>query len=110
MIITGFSSLQACTDRSTVWCFQKVTGEVVYQIHAHSETISGTSEGGRLLRERHYLVSTPPTDLSLSCYVPGLLVTAGTDDTVKFWDVHVSETLLPPSVTELRMLQSSEVK
>lgn len=59
MVITGFSSLQACTDKSTVWCFQKVTGEVVYQIHAHSETISGTSEGGRLLRERHYLVSTP---------------------------------------------------
>ena len=60
MIITGFSSLQACTDKSTVWCFQKVTGEVVYQIHAHSETISGTSEGGRLLRERHYLVSSDP--------------------------------------------------
>ena len=61
MIITGFSSLQACTDKSTVWCFQKVTGEVVYQIHAHSETISGTSEGGReILRERHYLVSSDP--------------------------------------------------
>ena len=43
MVITVFSSLQACTDKSTVWCFQKVTGEVVYQIHAHSETISGTS-------------------------------------------------------------------
>ena len=34
-------------------------------------------------------------DLSLSCHVPGLLVTAGTDDTVKFWDVQVSKAFLP---------------
>lgn len=42
-------------------------------------------------------LTPPPPDLSLSCYVPGLLVTAGTDDTVKFWDIHVSEALLPTS-------------
>lgn len=28
-------------------------------------------------------------DLSLSCFMPGLLVTAGTDDTIKFWDIQV---------------------
>ena len=29
------------------------------------------------------------TDMSLSCHMPGLLVTAGSDDTIKFWDIHV---------------------
>ena len=28
-------------------------------------------------------------DISLSCNVPGLLATAGADDTVKFWDIQV---------------------
>ena len=30
-------------------------------------------------------------DIALSCYVPGLLVTASTDDTIKFWDIQVEE-------------------
>ena len=30
------------------------------------------------------------SDMSLSCYMPGLLVTASADDTIKFWDIHVS--------------------
>ncbi len=29
------------------------------------------------------------SDLSLSCYMPGLLVTAGADDSIKFWDIQV---------------------
>ena len=28
-----------------MWCLHKVTGAIVFQIHAHSGTISGTSEG-----------------------------------------------------------------
>lgn len=35
-----------------------------------------------------HLLSISP-DLSLSCYVPGLLVTSSTDDTIKFWDIQV---------------------
>lgn len=32
---------------------------------------------------------TSPAGLTLSCYMPGLLVTASVDDTIKFWDIHV---------------------
>lgn len=47
-------------------------------------------------------------------YEPELLVTADTDDTVKFWDVHVSEALLPTKranvTAENVTRQSSRVK
>ena len=34
-----------------------------------------------------------PIDMTLSCYMPGLLVTASVDDTIKFWDIQVSKLL-----------------
>lgn len=59
--------LLASSDDKTVWCFNKEDGSTVFQIHAHDSAI---------------------TDLTLSCYMPGLLVTASVDDTIKFWDIH----------------------
>ena len=32
-------------------------------------------------------------DISLSCQVPGLLVTCSSDDSIKFWDIQVCNVL-----------------
>lgn len=58
--------LLASTDGHTVHCLGRNMDTALFQIHAHTDAI---------------------TDLSLSCYMPGLLVTASTDDTIKFWDI-----------------------
>jgi periodic tryptophan protein 1 len=58
--------LLASTDGHTVHCLDRHADSAVFQIHAHTDAIC---------------------DLSLSCYMPGLLVTASTDDTIKFWDI-----------------------
>ncbi|CAI8008118.1 Periodic tryptophan protein 1 homolog [Geodia barretti] len=58
--------LLASTDGHTVHCLDRNADSAVFQIHAHTDAIC---------------------DLSLSCYMPGLLVTASTDDTIKFWDI-----------------------
>ena len=47
----------------------------------------GKSPSALMLKTHH--VHVVLADISLSCQVPGLLMTCSTDDCIKFWDIHV---------------------
>lgn len=40
------SLFQASTDQNTVWCLHSETGDVLFQIHAHTGPITGVWGGG----------------------------------------------------------------
>ena len=52
--------------------------------HTHTHTYIHTYTHTHTHTHTHF-----QADISLSCQVPGLLVTCSSDDTIKFWDIQV---------------------
>lgn len=77
-----------------VWGLHKDSGTTLFKISAHNDTITGmvvpvVQCTVSICYCASIHCSFTSLDIALSCNVPGLLATAGADDTIKFWDILV---------------------
>ena len=110
---------QVSTQSKMVWGLHKDSGSTLFKISAHNDAITGivvvsvvqctvsvcTCAQSSVNTSVCYQVTAfPPLDIALSCNVPGLLVTAGADDTVKFWDILVQSSCFSQVYNNVREL------